>query len=266
MKKALTVAAVTLAASMAFATVGALQGSSQGSSDISGGSYDAIRNSLVLVVNTSGQIALSTSGALTAGSTELTNGSVFVIQNPSLASQESVGNAAAASKWVLTTTGHVLVMSGDTSLATIQDPVGESKRALNASDEGMTVTIDASGRVLKASGGVMNDVSGQPLQTVMKGSGQLYTVSAGSVVVAFGKVKASAVSTYDKTKASAVSTVNASKTAASKTYAYIRAVGQASVATYKVSAGSVSGAVLDLYNGSRDAFRAGRDTFRHYHK
>lgn len=233
MKKALTVAAVTLAASMAFAHVGAFQGSSQGSSQSLSGSGQALWTSAKIVVKTAQGSLVSTLGAVGTGSVELTNGSVFVLEHPITASQNSAATAVGASTWVVTTTGHVLKMSVDGSVATLQDPVGESRRALAASQEGVTVTIDASGRVMTASGAYLKDKFGRPVELVLTGSGQIYTASAGSVV-----------GTYHWSATT------------------VRAVGSASVQSAVVASAGVRKAMSDMYAASTDAFAAARKAYR----
>ncbi len=281
MKKALTVCAVTLAASFAFA--GALQGSSQGSYQSLKGSGQMIANTSTFVVNSLGVAVAWSSTAAAAGSMKAADTSVFIVQHPSVASQEVGAGAMVASKWVVTTTGHVLQWSGNTAVATVRDPLGESGKALTASEEGARVTLAASGRVLVVTGasakGSLVDTYNNPIQLVRTGSGQIYTASAGSVVVVVHKVGASAASAYNASKtgakyvygklaSAATSTSHASKTAAKSVYVKVIAIGTDSVRTSEASGASVSTsvsrAVTDLYKGSSDAFRAGRAAFDQY--
>lgn len=105
------------------------------------------------------------------------------------AARSTSNNVKAATSWVLTTSGNLLRMTRDASVATLHaseavlmDPVGMSSNALDYSGQKISIVVDASGRVFVASGEVLRDSAGAAYDLVKAPSGAIYELSAGSVV------------------------------------------------------------------------------------
>ncbi|OFZ19646.1 MAG: hypothetical protein A2Z20_12970 [Bdellovibrionales bacterium RBG_16_40_8] len=185
MRKVIISALVLIGAT--YAQAGSVENLTDGMSNISKGlvgasstTIKAVRGSVLYSADKIGQSA-----------TALYNTSVFVIHHPLQASDSVLDGSKNAITWTLDKSGDIVVMTFDGSKVFIHNPIDATSNAIAASGDAIgqaiEVTIDASGRVITASGTYLQNTYGDDMQLVTAGSGEIYTVTEGSVVFVFNK-------------------------------------------------------------------------------
>lgn len=164
------------------AHAGSVERSGEGSSTVSGGISKGIGNVSTSTFKSVEGSYVRSAASVVDGSRGMSAHSTYVIENPSGASANSADNTSRYTGWLLTKSGNVLHASFEGSVAVIKDPIGSSSTAFKASGRGLKVVWDSTGRVFTASGDVVSDVSGEPVDLVLDGSGEIYRVSEGSVI------------------------------------------------------------------------------------
>lgn len=166
----LSLVTVCAVAAQAGSIQDSVTGSSKASTSVVEGSstaVGAVSNGIISAVEKSGK-----------GLAKVGNASVFVIEHPSDASEMSVDASGKASTYVLTTSGKVLTLTIDGSKTFIADTSASTSAAGNKSVQFIEVKLDKSGTAIAASGK-------STYELVKTTSGEIYTVSKGSVVASY---------------------------------------------------------------------------------
>jgi hypothetical protein len=251
-KTILTAAVLALAVS---ANAGSVRNSANGVSGVLEGSLGASSTTIKVVVD-----SLVMSGdALVAGAMASGEVSMFVIEHPSQASQNVVDAAQAGSTWAITKSGNLVRFASEQTIAFIENPSESTSKAIRASGNALRVTITASGEVLSASGQALKDTYGDDMALVLDGSGEIYQVSAGSVVA----VKDAAISAALKVKDSAIAVKDASVAGSTATLKFIN---ETSVDSSQVAAQDLSAALSVLSEMPANSFEASTTAGKQYKK
>lgn len=261
-KTILTAVVVALAAT---ANAGSIQKSADGSSKISTGSVYISRDTIKAVINgTSAALAVS-GNAISSVATKVGEASVFVLEHPSQASKNASTASQNASVFVLDKSGDVFELAFEGSKAFVLNPVESTSKASraskNAAKRAVEVTIDASGRVITASGQSLKNTYGEDVELVMEGASDIGAGASTASTSVGNSVSNTALKIYELGKGSVVVVYNGSVSAIKligETVIDASAVSVASTSNSSaaLSAGDLYGSIMAVLEMPADSFAA----------
>jgi hypothetical protein len=265
-KSILTAVVVALAAT---SQAGSLAQSKDGSSKISSGALSMSANTIRVVVESASGASAQVGTSLLNSAKAVGNASVFVLENPSEASSKVVDASQASTLFVLDKSGQILELTIEGSKAFVTNPVestsNASRASKNAAKRAIEVTIDASGRVMTASGQSLKNTYGEDVELVMDGASDIGTGASAAATSVATSTSNAAQKVYELGKGSVVAVYNGSvstvkfigETVVDSAATSVATSGNSSAA---ISAGDLYGAIMAVLLMPADAFAASAQT------
>jgi hypothetical protein len=168
------------------ALVTAVAATAQAAGPISGASKAGASNSSTGVANSSKTTVTLVSGASADASVTASDATLWVIQNPSAASEKSAQSASTSTEYVLTASGNLLEASVTDISNFAKDPSATETYSASVTlvSNGVEYLVTTSGTAVNSSGAFLKDNYGQDTKLVVNGSGTVFRAGSDAIVLA----------------------------------------------------------------------------------